>query len=66
MGAAVRLTLSGSAVSVQMDPRSAIVSFSHLGFAYGEKDLAETLSALTRRIDNAASVLAGMAHSLIR
>lgn len=63
MGAAVRLALSGSAVSVQMDPRSATVSFSHFGFAYGEKDLAETLSALTQRIDNAASVLVGLARN---
>lgn len=65
MGATVRLALSGSAVGVQMDPRSWTVSLSHLGFAYGEKDLAETLSALTRRIDNAASVLAGMARAMI-
>ena len=62
MGAGARLASSGGSVEVTVEPRLGTASFSCLGFAFGERDLLETLVGITRRIDNAASVLAGMAR----
>ena len=61
MSAGARLASSGS-VKVNVDPHSGTATFSCLGFAFGERDLLETLVRITRQIDNAASVLAGMAR----
>ena len=61
MGAAAHLGASGCSAEVTVDPRSETASFAYLGFAYGDQDLADTLRVLTRRIDLAAFVLAGLA-----
>ena len=62
MGAAAQLVSSGCSVEVMVNPKTETASFSCPGFAYGEKDLLETLVGITRRIDNAASVLVGIAR----
>lgn len=63
IGAASRLAASGGSVDVTVNHQAGTASFSCLGFAYGERDLSETLVEITRRIDNAASVLAGIARN---
>lgn len=62
MGAATRFDSSGCSVEVMVNPQTGTASFSCPGFAYGEKDLLETLLGISRKIDNAASVLTGMAR----
>lgn len=63
LGAASRLSASGGSVEVKVNSLAGTASFSCLGFAYGEKDLSENLVEITRRIANAASVLAGIARN---
>lgn len=65
-GAAAHLGSSGCSAEVTVDPRSETASFSCLGFVYGDQVLADTLRVLTRRIDLAASVLAGLAGAMGR